>query len=204
MKIEKDKISYVLGQSIGGDFKRQGFDIDVEIFIESFKSAYAGEPSKMRAAEMQQIFMAFQSALKEKQQLSKNAAAEKNVKEGKKFLEENKNKDGIIVTESGLQYRIIKQGTGNKPSATDTVVTHYEGKTLDGNIFDSSIKRGTPATFPVNGVIRGWQEALQLMTEGSTWELFIPSHLAYGEAGAGGMIEPHATLIFEVKLLAIK
>ncbi len=204
MKVEKDQISYVLGQSVGGDFKRQEFDIDVEVFLESFKSAYAGEPSKMRPAEMQQIFTAFQSDLKLKQQANESATSEKNIQDGQVFLEENKKKKDIIITDSGLQYRIIEQGTGDKPSLTDTVETHYEGKTLDGNIFDSSIKRGTPATFPVNGVIKGWQEALQLMNVGSKFELFIPSDLAYGHAGSGGTIEPHATLIFEVHLLAIR
>lgn len=204
MKIDMEKISYILGQSIGGDFRRQGFEIDVKIFVDSFTDAYDGKESKMRPSEMQQIMMAFQSAVQEKKQMQQNRAAETNLKAGKEFLEENRKKTDIHVTKTGLQYRIIKEGVGKKPGSTDTVVTHYEGKTIDGRIFDSSIRRGTPARFPVNGVIQGWQEALQLMREGSKWELFVPSDLAYGQAGSGGTIEPHSTLIFEVELITIE
>lgn len=204
MKIDKDKVSYVLGQSIGGDFKRQGFDIDPEIFADSFKSAFKGEDCKMSVGEMQQVMQAFQRDMQEKQQAKQGALGKANLEKGKKFLDENKDKEGVQVTASGLQYKVITEGTGKSPSATDTVVTHYEGRTIDGDVFDSSYKRGTPATFPVNGVIKGWQEALQLMTEGSKWELFIPSGLAYGPQGSGGTIEPNATLTFTVELLTVK
>jgi FKBP-type peptidyl-prolyl cis-trans isomerase FklB len=203
MKIDTEKVSYILGQSIGGDFRRKGFEINVTTFVDSFTDAYSGKESKMRPSEMQQIMMAFQSAMQEKNQIQQGKAAEINLKTGKAFLEENQKKADIHVTKSGLQYRIIKEGTGKTPELTDTVETHYEGKTIDGKIFDSSIRRGTPARFPVNGVIQGWQEALQLMGEGSKWELFVPSDLAYGQAGSGGTIEPHSTLIFEVELIAI-
>ncbi len=204
MKIDMEKISYILGQSIGGDFKRQDFEIDVETFISSFKSAFAGEPSKMPANEMQHHMMAFQSFLQEKNQAESQAASEKNLLEGAAFLEENKGKEGITVTESGLQYRVVKEGKGKTPGASDTVTTHYTGKLLDGKTFDSSVERGTPATFPVNGVIKGWQEALQLMAEGAKWELFIPASLAYGVNGSGGTIPPNATLTFEIELISVK
>ncbi|MBA4367907.1 MAG: hypothetical protein C0403_09750 [Desulfobacterium sp.] len=204
MKIDTEKVSYILGQSIGGDFRRQSFEINVKTFVDSFTDAYAGKETKMRPSEMQQIMMAFQNAMQEKKQMQQNRAAETNLKTGKEFLEENQKKTGIHVTKTGLQYRIIKEGNGKKPKSADTVVTHYEGKTIDGRIFDSSIRRGAPARFPVNGVIQGWQEALQLMGEGSKWELFVPSDLAYGQTGSGGTIEPHSTLIFEVELITIE
>ena len=203
MKVDMEKVSYILGQSIGTDFKRQAFDIKVETFVDSFKAAFAGEPSKMRVGEMQQIMEGFKNAVQATQQASNSGRAEANVEKGKAFLAENKTKEGIIETASGLQYRVIKEGEGKTPRATDTVETHYEGKTIDGTIFDSSIKRGTPVSFPVNGVIQGWQEALQLMKEGASYELFIPFDLAYGENGAGSAIGPYETLIFEVELLKV-
>lgn len=204
MKIDMDKVSYILGQSIGGDFKHQGFDINVETFIESFKDAFAGNPSKMRVSEMQQIMMAFKSAVQEQNQGANTQNSHENLEKGQAFLEENKNKEGIIETSSGLQYRVIEEGTGKTPTASDTVETHYEGKTIDGNIFDSSIKRGAPITFPVNGVIMGWQEALQLMKEGAKYELFIPHNLAYGPNGSGSAIGPYETLIFDVELISVQ
>jgi len=204
MKIDIEKISYILGQSIGGDFRRQEFEIDVQTFIDSFADAYAGKETRMRPSEMQQIMMAFQSAMQEKKQTKQSKAAETNLKQGLAFLEENRTRQDVQVTKSGLQYRIIREGSGKKPGSADTVVTHYEGKTIDGRIFDSSIRRNTPARFPVNGVIQGWQEALQLMNEGSQWEIFVPSDLAYGQAGSGGTIEPHATLIFQIELIAVE
>lgn len=204
MKVDMEKVSYILGQSIGGDFKRQAFDIHVETFVDSFKAAFAGKPSKMRVGEMQQVMEGFKNAVQASQQAANAGRAEANVEKGRAFLAENKTKEGIIETASGLQYRVIKEGEGKTPRATDTVETHYEGKTIDGTIFDSSIKRGTPVSFPVNGVIQGWQEALQLMKEGATYELFIPFDLAYGENGAGSAIGPYETLIFEVELLKVK
>ena len=203
MKIDKEKVSYVLGQSIGGDFRRNGYDIDVDVFVKSFKDALDGEQCRMPVAEMRHVMMNFQQYIKEAQQKRQNAAAEQNVAEGKAFLDANAKKEGVVVTASGLQYKIINPGTGKTPAATDHVVTHYEGKTLDGQIFDSSYKRGEPAHFPVNGVIQGWQEALQLMAEGAKWELYIPSDLAYGHTGQGGTIAPHATLVFTVELIAV-
>ncbi|MBU0992829.1 MAG: FKBP-type peptidyl-prolyl cis-trans isomerase [Proteobacteria bacterium] len=204
MKIEKNKISYVLGQSIGGDFKRNGYDIDIDIFIDSFREAYGGMDCRMPVAEMRHIMMNFQQYIREDQQKKQMAAVEKNLIQGNAFLEENRKKENVITTESGLQYKILRKGSGKKPLSTDDVVTHYEGKTIDGKIFDSSYKRGTPASFPVSGVIKGWQEVLQLMEEGAKWEIFVPSDLAYGQAGSGGTIEPHSTLIFTIELIAVQ
>lgn len=204
MKVEMDKVSYVLGQSVGGDFKRQGIEIDPEIFTKSFTEAFNGEQSKMPVGEMQQVMQNFQKAMQDKMQAQQQAAGSKNIEAGEKFLAENKDKDGVTVTESGLQYKVITEGSGKKPAATDTVETHYEGKTLDGKIFDSSYKRGQTTTFPLNGVIKGWTEALQLMKEGSKYELYIPHELAYGAAGSGGTIEPYSTLVFTVELIAVK
>jgi len=204
MKIDMDKVSYILGQSIGGDFKHQGFDINVEIFTESFTDAFAGKQSKMRVSEMQQIMTAFKNAVQENQQASSSQNSQANLEKGKAFLDENRKKQGIVETASGLQYRIVEEGTGKTPGAADTVETHYEGKTIDGKIFDSSIKRGTPITFPVNGVIGGWQEALQLMKEGAKYELFIPHNLAYGPNGSGSAIGPYETLIFDIELISVQ
>jgi FKBP-type peptidyl-prolyl cis-trans isomerase FklB len=204
MKTDMNKVSYVLGQSIGGDFRRNGFDVNPDVFAKSFRAAFAGEKPEMPPGVMQQIMMSFQQDLQEKKQAAQSGELEKNLTEGATFLEDNKSKEGIQVTESGLQYKIITEGTGKKPALTDTVVTHYEGKTLDGNVFDSSYKRGTPASFPVNGLIAGWQEALQMMPEGSKWELYIPASLGYGNAGAGGSIGPGCTLVFTMELIKVE
>jgi len=204
MKVDFDKVSYVLGQSIGGDFRRQGFEINLEIFTESLTDAFNGKESKMRVSEMQHIMQNFQRAMEDKKQAAQMEAGKKNIEAGEKFLEENGKKEGVVTTESGLQYKVISEGSGKKPAATDTVETHYEGKTLEGKIFDSSYKRGQTATFPLNGVIKGWTEALQLMAEGSKYELYIPHELAYGPSGSGGTIEPYSTLIFTVELVAVK
>lgn len=204
MKVDLDQVSYVLGQSIGGDFRRQGFEIDPKIFTDSFSKAFNGQESEMPVGEMRHIMQNFQRAMEDKKQAKRMESGKKNIEAGKKFLDENGKKEGVQTTESGLQYKVIIEGTGKKPVATDTVETHYEGKTLDGKIFDSSYKRGQTTTFPLNGVIKGWTEALQLMAEGSKYELYIPSELAYGSTGSGGTIEPYSTLIFTVELVAIK
>ncbi len=204
MKVDLDKVSYVLGQSVGGDFKRQGLEIDPKIFTDSFIAAFNGKKSQMPVGEMQHIMQNFQRAMEDKKQAEQMESGKENIEAGKKFLEENSKKEGVKTTESGLQYKVISEGGGKKPVITDTVETHYEGKTLDGTIFDSSYKREQTTSFPLNGVIKGWTEALQLMTEGSKYELYIPSDLAYGPAGSGGTIEPYSTLIFTVELIAVK
>lgn len=192
-----DKISYALGLSIGNNFKASGInEIDTESFTKAMNAVLKNQKPEMGYEEAQQLLNDFFGRLQnERLQINKLA--------GEEFLTINKNKPGIVTLPSGLQYQIIKKGEGKIPAATDTVKVHYEGTLIDGHVFDSSIKRGTPATFGITQVIKGWTEALQLMPVGSKWKLFIPSELAYGEQGAGNAIEPNSTLIFEVELLDI-
>jgi FKBP-type peptidyl-prolyl cis-trans isomerase FklB len=204
MSIEWKKVSYILGQQIGGDLKNQGIQADMDTFCSSLKSAFAGEPSEMAADEIQEVMTGFQSFMQEKQMEMMKVESEKNLAEGSAFLESNKSQDGVQTLPSGLQYRVLTEGEGAKPSAEDTIEAHYEGRLIDGMVFDSSYQRGEPATFPVNRVIAGWTEALQLMGVGSKWQLFIPADLAYGEQGAPPAITPNSTLIFDVELLSIK
>jgi len=164
----------------------------------------AGGKTLLTQEEAQAALMEVQNELRKKQQEKMQVAGEANKKEGEAFLAANKAKEGIVTLPSGLEYKILKEGTGPKPTASDSVVCNYRGTLINGTEFDSSYKRGQPATFPVNGVIKGWTEALQLMPVGSKWQLFVPSSLAYAERGAGGDIGPNATLIFEVELLSIQ
>ncbi len=196
--ITMDKLSYALGMSMASNMKQSGLDcINVDDFASAIKSVFNGEKMQMTADEAQ-------SAINEFFAKQKTEVMSKNKKAGEEFLAKNKNNEGVVTTASGLQYKILVAGTGAKPKETDTVDCHYEGRLIDGTIFDSSYKRGQSAQFPVNGVIPGWVEALQLMPVGSKWQLYIPSDLAYGEYGAGETIEPNSTLIFDVELLAIK
>ncbi|OIQ15939.1 MAG: hypothetical protein BM556_16725 [Bacteriovorax sp. MedPE-SWde] len=204
MSIDWKKVSYILGQQIGSDLKNQGIQADMETFCSSLSSAFAGEPSEMGQEEIQEVMTSFQTIMQAKQAEMMKEAASANVEEGKKFLETNKSAEGVQTLPSGLQYKVLTEGTGNKPTAENEIEAHYEGRLINGEVFDSSYQRGTPATFPVNRVIAGWTEALQLMTEGSKWQLFIPSSLAYGDQGAPPAIGPGATLIFDVELLNIK
>ncbi|MBR4119009.1 MAG: FKBP-type peptidyl-prolyl cis-trans isomerase [Bacteroidales bacterium] len=192
-----DKLSYAIGLNIANNLKSSGFvNLSVEDFAEAVKTVYNGESTKMTDAEARTVIQDyFEKAEKEK--------LTKNLEEGNKFLAENGKREGVVTLPSGLQYEIITEGTGKKPSATDTVSCHYHGTLIDGTVFDSSVMRNQPAEFPVNGVIKGWVEALQLMSEGAKWKLFIPANLAYGERGAGQSIEPNSTLIFEVELLKV-
>ena len=203
LKTEKDKTSYSMGVATGTQMKRQSIDVDVEIFAKGLKDAISGGTLQMTEQEIQETLKTFQQALAAKQAEKSRKLADTNRKEGEAFLAENKKKEGVQTLPSGLQYKILTEGSGKMPKETDTVTTHYRGTLIDGTEFDSSFKRGQPASFPVNGVIKGWTEALQLMKEGSKWQLFIPSDLAYGERGAGGQIGPNATLIFEVELISI-
>lgn len=204
LKEQKDKVSYSIGVDIGTNLKNAGIDVDQETLSKGIKDGLSGSTPVMTKEEMQQTLMGLQKEMIAKQAERMKTLAEKNKKEGDAFLAENKSKEGIKTLPSGLQYKIITEGTGAKPKLTDVVTVHYRGTLIDGTEFDSSFKRGQPATFPVNGVIPGWTEALQLMPAGSKWQLFIPSNLAYGERGAGQTIGPNATLIFDVELLAVK
>lgn len=193
-----DKLSYGLGMSMAANLKQSGLDcINVDDFAGAIKSYFKGEKMQMTPEEAQ-------NAINEFFAKQKTEVMSKNKKAGEEFLAKNKSNDGVVTTASGLQYKILVAGTGAKPKETDTVDCHYEGRLIDGTIFDSSYKRGQSAQFPVNGVIPGWIEALQLMPVGSKWQLYIPSELAYGEYGAGEAIEPNSTLIFDVELLGIK
>lgn len=204
LKSQKDKVSYSIGLDIGNSMKKQSVDVDPDILARGVKDALSGKQPLLSEKEMQETMTAFQQDLIAKRTANMKTQAEKNKKEGEAFLAANKTKEGVKTLPSGLQYKIIKEGTGPTPKATDTVTVNYRGTLIDGTEFDSSYKRNEPATFPVNGVIPGWTEALQLMKVGSKWQLFIPSNLAYGERGAGQVIGPNAVLIFEVELLGIK
>ncbi|MDY0375200.1 MAG: FKBP-type peptidyl-prolyl cis-trans isomerase [Desulfobacterium sp.] len=202
LKTEDQKISYALGATIGNNIK-QDYSVDQDAFFKGFASSTAGE-KLMTDQEIQESMAAFQQQMQEVQMAKMKAAAEKNKIDGDIFLAENQKKDGVVTLESGLQYKVMKKGEGKKPVSSDTVECHYRGTTIDGQEFDSSYQRGTPASFPVTGVIKGWTEALQLMNVGSKWMLYIPSDLAYGERGAGRAIDPGSALIFEIELLGIQ
>ena len=204
LNTQKDKTSYAIGMNVGKGLHRDSVDIDPAILLRGLKDALAGGKTLLTDQEAQATLTALQNDLRKKQQEMRQQATETNKKEGEAFLAANKTKDGIVALPSGLQYKILQEGTGPKPAPTDSVVCNYRGTLLDGKEFDSSYKRGQPATFPVNGVIKGWTEALQLMPVGSKWQLFVPSELAYGDRGAGADIKPGTTLIFEVELLSIQ
>ena len=196
-KPDKKKVSYSFGMQYGTFLKRNSVDIDLEEFSKAVNDVLAGKPA-MNEKDSQEVMNAFRTEMMAKQTAKNKESGDKNEKEGVAFLEANAKKEGVKATPSGLQYKVTKEGTGAKPGPTDTVVTHYRGTLIDGTEFDSSIGRGEPATFPVNGVIAGWTEALQLMTVGSKYQLFIPSKLAYKERGSGQKIGPNSTLIFDL------
>ena len=202
LKTPKDKASYAIGLNIGKSMHKDSVDIDPSILVRGLKDGLAGSKALLTDDEVRAAMVALQTDLRKKQEEKMLVQGEANKREGEAFLTENKTKDGVVTLASGLQYKILKEGTGPKPAATDTVVCNYKGTLLDNTEFDSSYKRG-PATFPVSGVIKGWTEALQLMPVGSKWQLFIPSDLAYGPPGKGG-IGPNATLVFEVELMSIQ
>jgi FKBP-type peptidyl-prolyl cis-trans isomerase FklB len=204
LKTQKDKVSYAIGLNIGKSFRKDSVDVNSAIFARGVKDAITGAKPLLTDEELKAVLTELQAELKKRQDDITRAAGETNQKAGDTFLAENKAKEGVVALPSGLQYKIITAGTGPKPAETDSVVCNYRGTLLDGTEFDSSYKRGQPATFPVNGVIKGWTEALQLMPVGSKWQLFVPPDLAYGARGAGGEIGPNATLLFEVELISIQ
>jgi len=204
LKTPKDKFSYALGMNLGASLHKQSVDVDPNMVAQGLRAALAGGKTLLTQEEAQAALTEVQNELRKKQQEKMQVAGESNKKEGEAFLASNKAKEGVVTLPSGLEYKILKEGNGPKPTASDSVVCNYRGTLINGTEFDSSYKRGQPATFPVNGVIKGWTEALQLMPVGSKWQLFVPSSLAYAERGAGGEIGPNATLIFEVELLSIQ
>jgi FKBP-type peptidyl-prolyl cis-trans isomerase FklB len=200
LKDLKDKVSYAFGLNVGFNLKRQNIELNQDAFIAGMKDALANRKLLLTDQEVRETMMAFQKDMQEKQ----TAAAKKNEAESEKFLAENKTKEGIKTTASGLQYKVLKEGNGTQPKDADTVTVNYRGTLIDGTEFDSSYKRGQPASFPVGGVIKGWTEALQLMKVGSKYQLFIPPSLAYGDHPPGPPIPPASALIFEVELLDAK
>lgn len=203
LKTQKDKVSYSIGLDIGRNLKDQSIEIDPKLLSQGIQDAISGK-HLLTDEEIQKVMSTFREEMQAKAAAQAKVVGDKNLKEGDTFLAENKKKKGVVTLPSGLQYKILTAGTGKKPKATDTVTTNYKGTLIDGTEFDSSYKRGEPASFPVQGVIPGWTEALQLMPVGSKWQLVVPPSLAYGPRGAGQAIGPNATLIFEVELLSIQ
>ena len=199
LKTDKDKFSYALGMNFGENFRKQSLDLDPAVFAKAFAEAFSTGKTAMSEEDMKSVLMAASQEIRKKQ----GEKAQQAQTEGDKFLAENKAKEGIVSLPSGLQYKVLKPGTGEKPTLEDSVVCNYKGTLINGTEFDASEKHGGPATFPVKGVIPGWTEALQLMPVGSKWQLFVPSNLAYGAQGPPD-IGPNATLIFEVELVSIQ
>ena len=201
---EFDKISYALGMSMGNNFKASGInEIDVTDFADGVAAVFSGAKAKMTYDEAKEVIRQYFTEMEARQQAEAAKLGEINAKAGKEFLAENGKRAEVKTTATGLQYEVIKEGDGAQPAATDQVEVHYTGKLIDGTVFDSSEERGVPATFGVTQVIPGWVEALQLMKAGSRWRLYIPSDLAYGPNGAGGIIGPNATLILDVELIKV-
>lgn len=201
---ELEKLSYALGMSMGNNFKSSGIEeLNIKEFADGVSAVFEGAQPKMSYDEAKNVIRNFFMALEAKQNEAAAKMGEVNKAAGEAFLAENAKRAEVKTTESGLQYEVLAEGNGEKPAASDTVVVHYTGTLIDGTVFDSSVERGTPATFGVTQVIPGWVEALQLMQVGAKWRLYIPSDLAYGPRGAGGAIGPNATLIFDVELLQI-
>ena len=203
LKTFQQQAGYAIGQNIGANLKQTGVAIDLEAFLRGMQDSLAGKKGLLSDEDIQKVLTEFDKQVQAKSAEQQKAMAANNLKAGAAFLAANAKKEGVKITESGLQYKITKPGTGARPKATSKVRVHYEGKLINGKVFDSSLKRGEPAEFPVNMVIKGWTEALQLMKEGGERELYIPSTLGYGTRGAGADIGPNATLIFKVQLIKV-
>jgi FKBP-type peptidyl-prolyl cis-trans isomerase FklB len=204
LNTKKDKVSYAIGADLGNKLKTSSIDVDPTILTRALKDALTGSKGAMTDDEIKATLTDLSKDLQQKQAAVAKEQTDKNRKQGEDFLAANKTKEGVVLLPSGLQYKILKAGDGPKPTAGDTVVCNYKGTLIDGKEFDSSYKRGQPATFPVSGVIKGWTEALQLMPVGSKWQLFIPPDLAYGDRQAGPDITPGSMLVFEVDLMSIQ
>jgi FKBP-type peptidyl-prolyl cis-trans isomerase FklB len=199
LETDKEKMSYVMGFQVGSQLVQQGYDVDVKALSMAIEDALNGKEPRLSEAQAREVMERQQKRLAETQQKQGTVNAEK----GKAYLAANKEKSGVTTLDNGLQYKVITAGTGKKPKETDNVTVHYRGTLIDGTEFDSSYGRGEPASFPVNRVIPGWTQALQLMSEGAKWQVFIPSDLAYGERGAGAKIGPNATLVFDIELIKV-
>jgi FKBP-type peptidyl-prolyl cis-trans isomerase FklB len=202
-KNDKEKTSYMIGYQIGSNFKRDGLEVDLNLVQAGMKEAIAGDKSPISEDEQKKLMDDLRKSLTAKAEAKQKEEGDKNKKAGADFLAKNKKEKGVTTLPSGLQYKVVTEGKGDSPKATDTVKVHYKGTLTDGTEFDSSYKRGQPAEFPVNGVIKGWTEALQLMKPGSKWQLWIPSDLAYGDRGMGDKIGPNSVLVFDVELLEV-
>ncbi|HCU6012702.1 TPA: macrophage infectivity potentiator Mip [Legionella pneumophila] len=201
---DKDKLSYSIGADLGKNFKNQGIDVNPEAMAKGMQDAMSGAQLALTEQQMKDVLNKFQKDLMTKRTAEFNKKADENKVKGEAFLTENKNKPGVVVLPSGLQYKVINAGNGVKPGKSDTVTVEYTGRLIDGTVFDSTEKTGKPATFQVSQVIPGWTEALQLMPAGSTWEIYVPSGLAYGPRSVGGPIGPNETLIFKIHLISVK
>jgi FKBP-type peptidyl-prolyl cis-trans isomerase FklB len=204
LKDQRDKASYSIGINIGSGMKANGLDLNTEALVAGLEDGISGAKGQLSDKERQEILMTFEQDLQKKETERLKQLAEKNKKAGAEFLAANKAKEGVKTLPSGLQYKVLAEGNGPQPKPTDQITVNYRGTLVDGTEFDSSYKRGEPVTFPVNGVIKAWSEALPLMKTGAKWQLFVPADLAYGEQGAGRAIGPNSTLIFEVELIGIK
>ena len=203
-KTPQEKFSYALGMEIGNGFRKQALDVDPATVGKGLADAFSGGKTQLTEDEMRTVLTTAQEEFKKKQAAVRAEKAQAALRESEAFLTANKSKEGVVTLPSGLQYKILEAGTGEKPDSDDTVVYNYRGTLIDGTEFDSSAKHNGPATFPVKGVIRAWKEALQLMPVGSKWQLFVPAYLAYGENGAGQVIPPNSALIFELELLSVQ
>ncbi len=202
-KVQKQKVSYGIGYNLGQNLMKDQLDLDPQTLVKGILDAMTKQKPQMTEDEIRKTLIAFQQELRAQQEAKMKKAAEENVAKGKQFLAANAKKEGVKTTKSGLQYKVIKKGSGKTPGLKDRVTTHYRGTLTNGKEFDSSYKRNQPATFPVNGVIAGWTEALQLMKEGDKWQLYIPSDLAYGQRGSAPDIGPNEVLVFEIELLKV-
>ena len=199
LNTNKDKLSYIFGVQVGQGLRAEGVELEMDAFTAGIKDMLAGNNSQIDAAQAQILVSDYQE--KKQQEMAKLSAKKQN--ESSTFLANNAKKDGVFVTASGLQYKIVEKGKGKSPTSENKVIAHYTGKLLDGTVFDSSHDRGEPATFPVSGVIKGWQEALPMMKEGGKWQIVVPANLAYGDRGVGNLIGPNETLIFDIELVSI-
>jgi FKBP-type peptidyl-prolyl cis-trans isomerase len=204
LKTQKEKVSYALGMEMGGDFHSQSLDLDLPTLVKGLIESYDGSKTVLTEDQMRVVLASAREEYRQKQAALREEKAQANLREGLEFLAENKTKEGVISLPSGLQYKILQQGEGEIPDMDEKVVCNYRGTLTDGTEFDSSEKHSGPVTFSLRGVIKGWQEALLMMPEGSKWQLFVPPDLAYGKEGSGLVVPPNATLVFELELVAVK